>query len=366
MGADAPGLKTLDDALEIRRRMLLAFERAEREAIRAARSGSLTFVVVGGGPTGVELAGAIAEIARHTLAHEFRHRSTAQSRVVLIEAGPTILPRFREDLRDAARRSLERLGVEVRENTRVTVGRRSAASSLGDERLEAGTILWAAGVAASPLAPVARRAARSRRPRAGRTRPVTCRVTPSCTSSATGALARRGRATAPGVAQVAKQQARHAARNIGGASRGSRAAVPLPRSRDMATIGRAAAIAEAGTRPPVRLIGWLFWLFVHILKLIGFRNRLMVLIQWAWRIHDLPAQRAADHRARGGARARPADEVKMSGCCRDGNQETGTLHLFYDGRKSRRSEGRLGSLTPHNGPALALYGVAAQPLEVEQ
>src|SRR5512134_2460619 len=144
----APGLKTLDDALEIRRRMLLAYEIAERETDAGVRRRLLTFAVIGGGPTGVEMAGAIAEIASHTLAHEFRSISTAQSRIVLIEAGPSILSTFPDDLRQAARRSLERLRVEVWESTRVT-GIDRCGVSMGDRRLDAATVIWAAGVAAS-------------------------------------------------------------------------------------------------------------------------------------------------------------------------------------------------------------------------
>jgi NADH:ubiquinone reductase (H+-translocating) len=278
----APGLKSLDDALEIRRRMLLAYEIAEREPDPDARRRLLTFVVIGGGPTGVEMAGAIAEIASHTLTHEFRSISTAQSRVVLIEAGPSILTAFPEDLRDAARRSLARLHVDVWESTRVTaVDERGVA--LGDRRLDAATVIWAAGVAASPLG----RTLGVPLDHVGRV-PVepTLHVAGHPELYVIGDLAALNDADGhplPGVAPVAQQQARHAARNLVRLIDGQ----PLRpfAYRDpgiLATIGRAAAIAKLGRVHLSGLIGWLVWLFVHIMKLVGFRNRLMVLIQWAF------------------------------------------------------------------------------------
>jgi NADH dehydrogenase len=279
--AVAPGLKSLDDALEIRRRTLLAYEIAEREEDPALRRRLLTFAVVGGGPTGVEMAGAIAEIARHTLAHEFRAISTEQSRVVLIEAGPSILATFPEDLRAAARRSLERLRVEVWENTRVTSLDESGVV-MGDARLEAGTVIWAAGVAASPLA----RSLGVPLDRVGRV-PIEpeLHLAGHPELYVIGDLAVLHGADGqplPGVAPVAQQQARHAARNIVRRIEGQ----PMQRFvyRDpgtMATIGRAAAIAKIGRIHLSGLIGWLVWLFVHIMNLVGFRNRIMVLIQWA-------------------------------------------------------------------------------------
>jgi NADH dehydrogenase len=279
--AVAPGLKSLDDALEIRRRTLLAYEIAERDENHERRRRLLTFVVIGGGPTGVEMAGAIAEIARHTLAHEFRTISTAQSRVVLIEAGPTILPTFPEDLRDAARRSLKRLNVEVWEETRVTAIDEQGVS-MGDRHLEAGTVIWAAGVAASPLA----QSLGIPLDRVGRV-PIEpeLHIAGHPELYVIGDLAALNGADGqplPGVAPVAQQQARHAARNI------VRSLERQPLQpfvyRDpgtMATIGRAAAIAKLGRVHLSGLIGWLVWLFVHIMNLVGFRNRLMVLIQWA-------------------------------------------------------------------------------------
>jgi len=283
----APGLKTLEDGFEIRRRVLLAFERAERAADPKAQRRLLTFVIVGGGPTGVELAGALAEIARQTLAEEFRAIRTEQARIILMEGAPAILPAFPERLREAARRALEKLGVEVRTGTAVT-NIAAGVVDAGGERFEAATVLWAAGVAASSLgrslgAPV---------DRAGRVY-----VHPDLTIPhhpevfVVGDLAAfvvdrdaEGRERLlPGVAQVAMQQAAHAARNIARACAG-RPMAPF-RYRDygnMATIGRNSAIADFGWLRLSGYVAWLAWLFIHILWLTGFRNRLVVLVQWAW------------------------------------------------------------------------------------
>src|SRR5688500_11612556 len=277
----AQGLKSLEDALEVRTRLLLAFERAERETDPARQRELLTFVLVGGGPTGVELAGTLAEIARQTLRDEFRSIDTARTRIVLVEAGPTILPAFPEKLRAAARSSLRQLRVEVREQTAVT-HIDAHGVMLGAERLDAGTVLWAAGVAASPLVatlgvPL---------DRAGRaivepdlsipTHPEVFVVGDAA------AFLHQGGIALPGVAQTAMQQAAHAAGNIVRDIQGKR---PLPFTyRDfgsMAIIGRGSAIADLG---PLRFSGslaWLAWLFLHIFMLIGFRNRLVVLLQWA-------------------------------------------------------------------------------------
>jgi len=283
----APGLKTLEDGLEIRRRVLLAFEHAERAGREADQRRLLTFAVVGGGPTGVELAGALAEIARHSLAHDFRHIDTPTARIVLIEAGPSILTAFPEVLRAKAKASLERLGVEVRTQAMVTAVDAGGVEAGGD-RIEAATVVWAAGVAASPLG----RALGVPLDRAGRVfvnpdlsipdHPEVF-VTGDLAAFVTGTGA-DGRPTfLPGVAQVAMQQAAHAARNIGRAMRGEPSRSFQYRDYgNMATIGRAAAVADFGW---LRLSGypaWLAWLFVHIMQLTGFRNRLVVLVQWAW------------------------------------------------------------------------------------
>ena len=277
----APGLKTLDDALEIRRRTLLAYEIAEREPDPDERRRLLTFVVVGGGPTGVEMAGAIAEIARQTLTDEFDVISPEHARVLLVEAGPSILSTFPDDLRAAARKSLDRLGIEVQEGTPVTAID-ACAVQVGDKRVAAGTVIWAAGVAASPLG----RSLGAPLDRAGRVQ-----VTPELTVPGhpetfvigdLAVLAGRDGRPLPGVAPVAQQQAAHAARNI------VRLMEHQPmrpfRYRDygnLATIGRASAIADFGRVHLSGFPGWLVWLFVHIMKLVGFRNRVLVLIQWA-------------------------------------------------------------------------------------
>jgi len=276
----APGLKTLEDALAIRRRILVAFEEAERETDRARQQRLLTFVLVGGGPTGVELAGTLAEIARQTRA-EFRNIDTHTTRIVLIEAGPTVLPSFAPALRDAARRSLARLHVEVREHTRVTAVE-DGAVKLGAERLEAETILWTAGVAASPVTmtlgvPL---------DRAGRVvveRDLSVPGHPEAfvIGDAAAFLDAEGHQL-PGVAQVAMQGGTHAARTILRRIRGDAAQPFVYHDRgSMAIIGRGSAIADIRGLRFSGPIAWLAWLFLHIFELIGFRNRLVVMIEWA-------------------------------------------------------------------------------------
>jgi NADH dehydrogenase len=277
----AQGLKTLEDALEVRRRLLLAFERAERETDPLRQRDLLTFVLVGGGPTGVELAGTLAEIARQTLRDEFRSIDTSAARIVLVEAGPTILATFPDTLRDAARTALARLRVEVRENTAVT-GIDAHGVWLGSERLDAGTVVWAAGVAASPLvqtlgAPL---------DRAGRvfvepTLSIPGHPEVFVVGDAATFLHQTGQPL-PGVAQVAMQQATQAARNILSAQAGRPATAFVYRDLgNMAIIGRRSAIADLGRLHVSGSIAWLMWLFLHIFKLIGFRNRISVMLQWA-------------------------------------------------------------------------------------
>jgi NADH dehydrogenase len=278
----APGLKTLDDALEMRRRVLLAFERAEREPDPDRRRALLTFVLVGGGPTGVELAGALAEISRQSLARDFRHFDPGSARILLIEAGPTLLSTFPEHLREAARRDLERLGVEVITGTAVTDVQNSAVV-VGGKRIDAATILWAAGVAASPLATTLG----ARLDRAGRVF-----VNPDLTIEGhpelfvigdLAVLAGEDGRPLPGVAQVAIQMGRHAAHNIMRALEGQPyRAFKYKNFGNMATIGRASAVADFDSFTMKGFPAWVAWIFVHILNLIGFRNRLVVMVQWAW------------------------------------------------------------------------------------
>ena len=277
----APSLKTLDDALQVRARMLRAYEEAERTSDPDARRRLLTFVVVGGGPTGVEMAGAIAEIARQTLSDEFRAIRTAEARIVLVEAGPAILTAFPESLREAARQSLARLGVEVREHSAVT-GVEPGRVWLGNEAIEAGTVLWAAGVTASPLGatlgvPL---------DRAGRVLVEPDLSVPGypeafVVGDMAGLEDPQGRQY-PGVSQVAMQQAAHAVSTIVRTMEGQpRRPFRYKDLGNMATIGRNAAIADLGWLRMSGLTAWLLWLFVHIFWLIGFRNRLTVLVQWA-------------------------------------------------------------------------------------
>jgi NADH dehydrogenase len=281
----APGLKTLEDALEMRRRILLAFERAERETDAAHRLELLTFVLVGGGPTGVELAGTLAEIAHQTLRHEFRSIDPRRTRIVLVEAGPTILPTFPDRLRDAARASLIRLGIEVRETTTVTdidghgvIVRRDGI----EERMSAATVLWTAGVSVSPLvrmlgAPLDR----AGRALVGPDLSVPGHPDVFVIGDAAAAFGREGRPL-PGVAPVAIQQARHVARGIRARLRGLQTSPFVYRDKgNLAIVGRGAAIADLGWLQFSGVLAWLFWLFLHIFELIGFRNRFVVLVQWA-------------------------------------------------------------------------------------
>ena len=279
----APGLKTLDDALEMRRRVLLAFEAAERVQDPVEQRRLLTFVIVGGGPTGVELAGALAEIARQTLRDDFRHIDPASSRILLLEAGPHVLPTFPESLRHRARVSLEKLGVEVRTGAGVTDVDEVGVKAAG-EHIPAETVLWAAGVAASPLGA----ALGLPLDRAGRVATEKTLAVPGhpeiFIAGDLCSFQQDGRPL-PGVAQVAKQQGKHAARNVLHAIRRE----PLEPFRyfnlgNVAVIGRGSAVVDIGP-VPVRLsgwFGWVFWLLLHIFWLIGFRNRLVVLSEWAW------------------------------------------------------------------------------------
>ncbi|MGH7264162.1 MAG: NAD(P)/FAD-dependent oxidoreductase [Candidatus Rokuibacteriota bacterium] len=278
----APGLKTVEDALDIRRRILLAFEAAERAPDDARRRALLAFVIVGGGPTGVELAGALAEVARDALAHDFRAIDPRQARIVLVESGPRILGTFSVESSLAAAGHLASRGVEVLTETAVTrIG--PGLVEAGPLVLRAETVLWAAGVTGSPLA----RALGAPLDRVGRVLVEPDLSVPGLPEvfviGDLAAFVHQDGAPLPGMAPVAIQMGRHAAANVLRAARGE-ARQPF-RYRDrgvMATVGRNAAVVERGRLRIDGLVGWLVWVVVHIYFLIGFRNRLLVLIQWAW------------------------------------------------------------------------------------
>jgi NADH dehydrogenase len=278
----APGLKTLAQATEIRRRVLSAYERAEIESDAPRQRALLTFVVVGGGPTGVELAGALGEMSRFTLARDFKNIDPALARVILIEAGPRILPSFPEELARRAMRDLESLGVTVWTSSPVT--RIDATGvEVGRERIETATTLWAAGVEASPLG----KALGLATDRVGRIRVGPDLALPEhpevfVLGDQAHALGPSG-VPLPGLAPVAMQQGRFAARTIRDDLRGrARGAFAYRDRGQMATIGRSRAICDTGRLRFGGFAAWLFWLLIHIYFLVGFKNRLFVVIQWAW------------------------------------------------------------------------------------
>lgn len=278
----APGLKSLEDALEVRRRILLAFELAEREADPSARGALLTFVVIGGGPTGVELAGAIAEISRRVIVSDFRRIDPREARVLLVEAGPRILPTFDEKLAAKARAALEHRGVEVLTG--------SAVKAVGEGRVRfagrdvaAHTIIWGAGVAASPLA----RSLGVALDRAGRIKVLSDLTVPGHPEAfVIGDLAACVDAsgkTMPGLAPVAIQQGRAVAANIRRILAGKpREPFRYVDKGALATVGRAFAIAQFGRLRLSGFVAWMLWSLVHIAYLIGFRNRAVVMFEWAW------------------------------------------------------------------------------------
>jgi NADH:ubiquinone reductase (H+-translocating) len=325
----APGLKTLDDAFEIRRRVLMAFEAAEREDDPARRAALLQFVVVGGGPTGVELAGTFAEIARHTLPGEFRRIDPRQARVLLVEGSPRVLGAMPEALSERAREQLVALGVDVRVGARVTgidAQGLDVTTPAGTERLHSRCVVWAAGVAASPLGRALAEATGCTLDRAGRVV-----VEPDLSLKGFPAIQVIGDLAAaqshkpghaprpvPGVSPGAKQMGRCAAANIKRQLRGQ--ATQAFRYADygnLATIGRNSAVVDLGTPAgPLRFSGyfaWLFWLFAHVYFLIGFRNRFVVLLDWAWAYwtYDRGARVVAN--AAGLSGASPAPEAGDAG-----------------------------------------------------
>jgi NADH dehydrogenase len=288
--AFAPGLKTVEDATEIRRRILLAFEAAERETDPARQAALLTFVVVGAGPTGVELAGAIGELAHHTLRNNFHTINPASARILLLEGTDRVLPPYVPKLSAKAAAALAHLGVTVRTGAVVTdVRAHSVTIRCGDhpETIPAHTVLWAAGVLASPLGRVLEKAAGASLDRAGRVM-----VQPDLTIRGhseifvIGDLANFSNAhdkPLPGVAPVAMQQGRYVADVIAARIRGQNLPAFHYKSRGtMATIGRAAAVVDLGWLRFSGFFAWIIWLFVHITYLITFGNRVLVLTQWAW------------------------------------------------------------------------------------
>ena len=278
----APGLKSLEQATEIRRRVLLAYEHAERSESPAERKRLLTFVVVGGGPTGVELAGAIGEMSRFTLARDFRNIDAKLARIILVEAGPRILPSFEEGLAARATRDLEHLGVQVWTHSAVT-GIDADGVAMGGERIHTATVLWAAGVKASPLG----QSAGFPVDRSGRVlveKDLSVPGHPNIFVAGDQAcfLHETGKSL-PGTAPVAMQQGRYLARLIRGELKGRpREPFVFKDKGQMATIGRSRAIVQLGKLKIAGFTAWLLWLCVHIYYLTGFKNRLLVVIQWAW------------------------------------------------------------------------------------
>jgi NADH dehydrogenase len=279
----APGLKRIEDATRIRRSILIAFEQAEITAVEAERGPLLTFAIVGGGATGVEMAGAIAEIARQTLAADFRHIDPRMARIVLIEAGPRLLPSFPPELSDYVRATLEHAGVEVKTATTVTNIDRSGVDTDGG-RIEASAVIWAAGVMASPAA----RWLGADADRAGRVK-----VEPDLSIPGhpeifvigdTAAVRDVNGSPVPGIAPAAKQMGRYVGDLIAARIAGRTGSKPFRYRHlgDLATIGRRAAVVKFGRLQLRGFIGWLFWSVVHIYFLIGLRNRFIVAFSWFW------------------------------------------------------------------------------------
>jgi len=277
----APGLKSVEDAIELRRRWLLAFERAERATDDSERQDNLTFIIVGGGPTGVELAGMLPTIARFALPRDFRHIDTASARIILIEGGPRLLPTFPEDLSARAERDLIELGVEVRTNARVTnVG--DGYVEIGTERINARTILWAAGNAASSLG-ASLGATQDRMGRVQVNDDLSIDGHPEVFVVGDMAVLESDGKPVPAVAPAAMQSGRTAARNILHTVRGEgRERFRYFNKGDLATIGRYKAVGVLAGRHLSGALAWWTWLLVHIMYLAGFRNRVSVLIEWGY------------------------------------------------------------------------------------
>jgi NADH dehydrogenase len=309
----APGLKTVEDATELRKRFLLAFEAAEQEPDPERRRALLTFAVVGAGPTGVEMAGAMAEVARHALVRDFRHVDPSTARIILLEGGPRVLAAYDAELSAKAQAALAEKGVEVRTGAIVTSIEPDAVC-VGSERIPARNVVWAAGVTASPLG----RALGVDTDRVGRVRVLPDLAVPGHPEvfviGDLASLDGPDGSPLPGVAQVAMQMGTHASASIVATLEGrARTAFRYRDKGSLATIGRRAAVFQKGRTRIFGWIAWMLWLFVHIYALIGFRNRVSVFVQWAWSY--LTWQRGArlitgvvDERGDSPERVRPADE----------------------------------------------------------
>src|SRR5947207_617196 len=277
----APGLKTLEDATEIRRRVLLAFELAERETVLDRQHCPLNFVIVGAGPTGVELAGAISEISQHVLSQDFSATDPRRARIILLEGGPRVLPAYAEDLSTSAQRQLEQLGVEVRTNTKVT-NIEPGLVWVGNEKIEAAVVLWAAGVKASPLG----QALGAETDRSGRVM-VNDRLNiegyPEVFVIGDLAHFEQNGSPMPGVAPLTIQMGQYVAREIRRRVEG-KPSQPCSYwdKGSMATIGRTKGIAQIGKIHLSGVLAWSAWLFIHLIYLIGYRNRFSVLLNWGW------------------------------------------------------------------------------------
>jgi len=278
----APGIKSIHDATMMRQKILLAFEAAESEDDPEKKRKLLTFAIVGGGPTGVELSGALSELAHHALAADFRHIDPKLARIVLVEAGPRVLATFHADIALKTQRKLEKMGVEVRTNSRVECVDAQGVV-VGGERIEAATVLWAAGVVASPAA----KWLGIPSDRVGRVKVAPDLSIPGHSNvfviGDTSTLEQNGQPL-PGVAPVALQEAQFVARRIGRLVRGEKAegVFHYHDKGNLATVGRAFAVVDFGRRRGTGFFAWILWLVVHIFYLIGFRNRLAVIFEWAW------------------------------------------------------------------------------------
>ena len=278
--AVAPGLKTIEDATEIRGRILGAFEAAEKESDQERRRALLTFLIVGGGPTGVELAGTLGEIANDTLKEDFRSFRPEEARIILLESGPRILSSFPEDLAMAAERALMALGVRAKTGAKVALIDPAGVTLENGERIPSHTVLWGAGVKASPLGALPG----AELDRAGRVLvTMTCQLPERPEVFVLGDMAALEGMPLPGVAPVAMQQGRYAADAIGALLLGRELApFSYVDKGNLATIGRAAAIADFGRFQISGWVAWMLWLFIHIMYLVGFRNRVQVFVHWAF------------------------------------------------------------------------------------